>query len=70
MKKTRKKLTLHRETIGNLADARLNEAAGGGKLFSGDTYCNSNCPSYCNCPSQNLSECCNTNLGCVQTYRC
>jgi hypothetical protein len=69
MKKARTKLTLHRETIGNLTEDRLSQAAGGA-LFSGVTYCNSNCVTYCNCPSQNLSECCNTNLGCVQTYRC
>ncbi len=71
MKKSRKKLTLHRETIGNLADDSLNQAAGGGgTLFSGGTYCMSNCVTYCNCPSQNLTECCNTNLGCIGTYTC
>jgi len=68
MKKTHKKLTLHRETIGNLSNDRLAEAAGG-KLPSGITYCNS-CITLCNCPSQVETECCNTNLGCVQTYRC
>ncbi len=70
MKKSRKKLTLHRETIGNLTDDRLSQAAGGGAFFSGNTYCNS-CVTLCNCPSQVETECCqNTNLGCVQTYRC
>lgn len=70
MKKARKKLTLHRETIGNLSNDRLSEAAGGGTLFSGYTYCNSVCATYCTCPSQVETECCqNTNLGCVESYR-
>ena len=69
MKKARTKLTLHRETIGNLGDDRLSGAAGGG-LPSGITYCNS-CITLCNCPSKVDTDCCqNTNLGCVQTYRC
>ena len=68
MKKARTKLTLHRETIGNLNDDRLAEAAGGGTLFSGATYCLSNCITYCNCPSQTTA--CNTQTGCLQTYTC
>lgn len=69
MKKSRKKLALHRQTIGNLTNDRLSEAAGGGKFPSGAyTYC-ATCNS-CNCPSQVDTECCqNTNLGCVESYR-
>jgi hypothetical protein len=71
MKRSPKKLSLNRETIGNLSNDRLAGAAGGGKPFSGYTYCNSVCVTYCNCPSQIETDCCqNTNLGCVQTYRC
>ena len=66
MKKSRKKLTLHRETLGNLADDRLSEV--GGAKSEPPSFC-ATCGS-CACPSVNLTECCNTNLGCVQTYRC
>ena len=65
MKKARKKLALHRETIGNLTEDRLSEAAGGGTFFSGYTYCNSVCVTYCNCPSANCTQ-----TECLQTYRC
>ena len=74
MKKTHKKLTLHRETIGRLTDDRLTDAAGGGKL-SGVTVCNSICHTLCNCPSQN-TQCntgcipCQTQTGCIETYTC
>ena len=68
MKKSRKKLTLHRQTIGSLTNDRLSEAAGGGKSDA-PSFC-ATCGS-CACPSQIDTDCCqNTNLGCVQTYRC
>jgi hypothetical protein len=71
MKKTHKKLTLHRETIGRLTDARLAEAAGGGTQLS----CQSHCLTYCNCPSQNtlcytVGIECNTQTECIGTQNC
>ena len=66
MKKSLKKLTLHRETIGSLTDDRLSQAAGGGKSQAA-SFC-ATCGS-CACPSQIETDCCqNTNLGCVESY--
>lgn len=71
MKKARKKLTLHRETIGNLTDDRLTEAAGGVTLSCG-TLCNTVC---FRCVSQN-TQCntgcipCQTQTNCIETEAC
>jgi hypothetical protein len=67
MKKARTKLTLNRETIGNLSEDRLSEAAGGGwTLPSGaPTYCGT-CVSNCYCATQP----CHTETDCLATYRC
>lgn len=70
MKKTRNKLTLHRETIANLTDDRLNGAAGGSTVSA----CLS-CRTLCNCPSQN-TQCntgclpCGTQTNCIGTEAC
>jgi len=69
MKKSRKKLTLHRETMRNLTHNHLSQAAGGGLLTGAITQC-ATCLSICNCASQVETDCCqNTNLGCVESYR-
>lgn len=64
MKKARTKLTLHRETIGNLNEGKLIEVAG---ATGGITFCLT-CITDCNCPTQNTA--CPTQTDCVQTYRC
>lgn len=61
MKKTRKKLTLNRETIGNLTEDRLGEVAG---ATGGKSYCLT-CITDCNCPSLNCTQ-----TDCLATYRC
>ena len=61
MKKSRSKLNLNRETIGNLNNDRLSEAAGG--LPSGRfTYCGSCGTCYC-------TDFCHTETDCLETYR-
>ena len=71
MKKARKKLTLHRETIGRLTEERLVEAAGGATLS-----CNTLCETRCfACVSQN-TQCntgclpCGTQTNCIGTEAC
>ena len=61
MKKARKKLTLHRETIGQLTEESVAKAAGGITL---------SCKVTCGCPTQYCSDACPTQTDCVQTYRC
>ena len=73
MKKARKKLTLHRETITNLSDGRLSEIAGGGPRTQ--TICLSFCYSLC-CPTFQtmcITGCathCDTETNCVATAAC
>lgn len=74
MKKARKKLTLHRETITNLSDGRLGEIAGGGPKTN-QTICNSICLTIC-CPTFQtmcITGCathCQTETNCVGTAAC
>lgn len=74
MKKARKKLTLHRETITSLTDSRMGEVAGGAPKTNA-TICHSLCLTVC-CPT-NQSLCitgcagtCGTQTDCVATYTC
>lgn len=73
MKKARKKLTLHRETITNLTNSRLGEVAGGDPNTM--TICNSICRTVC-CPTNQtmcISGCagtCGTQTDCLETYTC
>lgn len=51
MKKSRKKLELHRETLRRLHEEALGRAAGG--TITGHTFCNTDCPW---CPTDTLTQ--------------
>ena len=74
MKKARKKLVLHRETITNLTGSLLSDVAGGGPKTNA-TICNSLCLTVC-CPTNNsicITCCagtCGTQTDCIGTAAC
>lgn len=71
MKKSLRKLTLSRETIGRLEQERLGEALGGA-THSCNTLCETRCFACISENTQCNTGCipCGTATACLQTYNC